>query len=60
MANRQHLKILKEGVRAWNQWRAENPRIQPDLENASLVGVDLCGANLVEAKLGEASLTSWS
>ena len=31
MANDAHLKILKEGVRAWNKWRGENPAIRPDL-----------------------------
>ena len=30
MANEEHLKILKQGVDAWNQWRKENPKIMPD------------------------------
>jgi integrase len=36
--------ILKEGVGAWNAWRAENPDIRPDLGRA-----DLSGTNLTEA-----------
>jgi len=31
MANEEHLKILKQGVEAWNKWREENPDIEPDL-----------------------------
>ena len=29
MANAEHLKILKKGVKAWNQWREKNPKIRP-------------------------------
>ncbi len=39
MANPEHLKILKQGVEAWNQWREQNPQTKPDLS-----GVDLGGA----------------
>lgn len=31
MANPEHLKILKQGVEAWNKWREENPEVRPDL-----------------------------
>ena len=51
MANPEHLAKLKEGVEAWNQWREQNPEIQPDLS-----GADLREANLSEADLSEANL----
>lgn len=31
MAGKGHLKILGQGVGAWNRWREENPGICPDL-----------------------------
>lgn len=53
MANPEHLKILKQGVEAWNKWREENPDIKPDLSQA-----DLSGANLSEAFFGTADLSA--
>jgi hypothetical protein len=32
MANEEHLKILKQGATAWNQWHKENPATMPDLK----------------------------
>ena len=52
MANQEHLAILKQGVKAWNKWRKENPEIVPDL-----TGANLTRANLTEADLAEANLT---
>ena len=52
MANEEHLKILKQGVEAWNKWREENPNVQP-----SLSGVDLRNANLFRANLRNANLS---
>ncbi len=43
MANEEHLAILNQGVDAWNEWREENPEIQPDLVGAKLSGLDLRG-----------------
>src|SRR6516162_1530989 len=54
MANNEHVAILKQGVKAWNAWRRENPDIRPDLSNADLRGADLSGANLARANLREA------
>lgn len=66
MANPEHLAKLKEGVEAWNRWRAKNSRVLYDLsgadlkrrnlENANLHGVDLRGTQLREAKLRTANL----
>jgi hypothetical protein len=36
MANDEHVALLKKGVDAWNEWRKENPEIQPDLSDANL------------------------
>lgn len=33
MANPDHVAKLKEGARAWNAWRAENPDVVPDLRD---------------------------
>jgi len=38
MADPEHIRILKEGVEAWNDWRKENPDITPDLSGAELSG----------------------
>jgi len=65
MANEEHLKILKQGVKAWNQWRKKNPDIQPDLRRINLLwkklpGVDFSGADLFEADFRLADLSSAS
>jgi len=36
MANPEHLKILKQGVKVWNAWRRKNPDIKPDLSQTDL------------------------
>jgi uncharacterized protein YjbI with pentapeptide repeats len=51
MANEEHLAQLKQGVEVWNQWRASNPAIKPNL-----AGADLAEANLVRASLRKATL----
>jgi len=62
MANEEHLKILKEGVNAWNAWRYEHPQTHPDLSGADFVGrrlsqVNLRGANLRKSNFIEADLS---
>ena len=54
MANREHLKILKQGVDAWNKWRKENLEIKPDLSGAKLIRVDLKETELDGAILDNA------
>lgn len=58
MANKEHLKILKSGVKAWNLWRKKNPTVIPDLSGAELGIADLRGANLTKSKLQSAELGS--
>jgi uncharacterized protein YjbI with pentapeptide repeats len=56
MANQEQVKILKQGVHVWNQWRAENPGVQVDLFGAELSGVDLKQAHLGGVDLRQADL----
>jgi hypothetical protein len=52
MANQEHLEILRQGVKGWNQWREEHREIQPDLS-----GLDLSESNLNWVHLGAANLS---
>lgn len=56
MANPEHLSLLKQSVADWNQWRTDNPDIQPDLFKADLRTTNLHEANLCEANLRKANL----
>jgi uncharacterized protein YjbI with pentapeptide repeats len=56
MANKQHLKILKQGVALWNAWRTEHPEITPDLNKAEVGKARLIGVNFKAAKLSGAEL----
>ena len=58
MANPEHLKILKQGVEAWNKWRKENPHIRPDLSKADLAEENIEGANLHKADLRGVDLSN--
>jgi Pentapeptide repeats (8 copies) len=51
MAEQAQLAILRQGVQAWNAWRAERAALDIDLS-----GADLHGANLHVAKLSKADL----
>lgn len=57
MANEEQLSILKQGVKAWNEWQYSNLRFRADLEAADLNNADLQGINLREAILRHADLT---
>jgi hypothetical protein len=56
MANEDHLRILEHGVKAWNEWREENPTIRPDLALADLSEAKLIVAHFTTAVLSEADL----
>jgi uncharacterized protein YjbI with pentapeptide repeats len=58
MADPEHLSVLNQGVAAWNQWRAENPDIRPDLSGAALSRQDLRGVNFQHCRLAEAHLNN--
>jgi len=44
MADEEQLRILQEGVEAWNRWRGEHPDVRPDLGGADLRRVNLSEA----------------
>lgn len=56
MANLEHVKILKQGITAWYNWRTENPNIRPNLEGAKLSGMDLSDFDLSKSNLTYAEL----
>lgn len=56
MADEGQLKILKEGVAVWNEWRKQGRTFIPDLFEPNLRGANLCGADLREARLDGADL----
>ena len=49
MANPEHVEIVKQGAKAIDQWRKQNPGVKLDLVEA-----DLRDADLSEADLGDA------
>src|SRR5215470_593242 len=56
MADNQHFELLMRDVDAWNRWRADNPKVKPDLTFAVMRGANLALANLAGAQLHEADL----
>jgi hypothetical protein len=57
VANEEHLKILKQGVKVWNRWREDNPEIKPDLSGTELYKLNLEGANLNSTNLLDTSIS---
>ncbi len=49
MAREEHVAILKQGVEVWNQWRAENPELQPDLSRVNFWSLEPGDPYLMEA-----------
>jgi hypothetical protein len=56
MADEAQLKILKQGVKAWNQWRKDHSDKEIELRGADLLGALLQGADLHEANLSRSTL----
>ena len=54
MADQKHLRILKQGVKAFNGWRGKNPDIVTNLSTANLSGADLSDADLNNTDLRQA------
>jgi hypothetical protein len=54
--NEDHLKILQQGVAAWNAWRQKEYSVKPDLRGAKLRSKKLSRANLSRANLSGAEL----
>ena len=57
MANKDHVKILKKGVKAWNEWRKVNSGTKPDLSDTNFSDADLIGVDLGVAGLKRADLS---
>jgi hypothetical protein len=60
-ASKEHLELIRRGVKIWNQWRKENRDIVPylfaaNLSKVNLGGVNLRGAQLIWSDLTEANL----
>lgn len=55
MAFEEHLRIIKQGVEAWNQWRKDDSTI-PNLCWSDLRGADLHGADLHDVDLKNSKL----
>jgi TIR domain/Pentapeptide repeats (8 copies) len=58
MANPEHLAVLKQGVKQWNEWRQEHPEVRPDLLGADLHRLNLIEANLRDTDLRAADLSN--
>ena len=56
MANEEQLSILKQGVKVWNEWQAENNSVDIDFSEADLRNADLKRVNLFDANLNRANL----
>ena len=58
MADAEQLRILKEGVEAWNQWRVQNAglHLDPNKLHIDLSRADLRNAKLRKANLGRTNL----
>jgi|WetSurMetagenome_2_1015567.scaffolds.fasta_scaffold16152_3 hypothetical protein len=58
MADEEHLRILRQGVQTWNQWRKEHLNVGVDLSRAKLNGAHLGEADLRVAQLSGADLSA--
>lgn len=53
-----HIEILSKGVLFWNNWRENNPNINPDLKKGNFRGENFSGANFKNADCAFADLSS--
>ena len=51
MADEEHLKILRQELAAWNEWREKNPELRPDLHGTNLAGACLFRMYVVYERL---------
>jgi hypothetical protein len=58
MANDEHLKILKQGVEVWNEWRRVEYGTTPDISCADLKSADLSHFDLHYVNLSGAALST--
>ena len=56
MANPAHETLLRQGVEEWNDWRAQNGSVTPDLTGLSMAAAKLDGIDLSHARLKGATL----
>lgn len=56
MVETDFLALIEQGAEHWNRWRAEHPKVQPDLSTAYLFGQSLTGFNFSGANLERACL----
>jgi len=56
VADSEQFELLMRDVDAWNTWRADNPKVKPDLAYAVMRAANLPLANLSWARLCEADL----
>lgn len=56
MADPESVKIVKQGVTVWNQWRQKRSDIEPDLRDADLHNAQLSGINFDRTRLNGANL----
>jgi uncharacterized protein YjbI with pentapeptide repeats len=52
----EHVALLKQDVTAWNEWRAKNRKMRPNLLKAQLSKANLSGADLSRVSLRQACL----
>lgn len=56
MANLEHVEIVKQGAKAIEEWRVDNPNVRLDLDDADLSGANLASANLTNSNLERSNL----